>query len=338
MATRPDLWALYRDMLYCRRFEEVVASLWRAGRISGEMHLGTGEEAIVAGVLDHLEEGDALALDHRGTAAMLLHGVDPALLLREMLGRPDGLCRGHGGHMHLFSREHLAASSGIVGASGPAGAGFALAATYLRPGTLAATFFGEGAMNQGMLMESLNLAVVWNLPVLFVCKDNEWAITTQSDTVTGGSLAQRAGSFGMPAAVVEGTDVEAVWRAAGGLIAGIRSGKGPAFLHARCIHLEGHFLGDPLLRTARGQEKRPLGELLRAATRPLGAGLAERVRTLAAVNALVGQMGKDHDFGAADPVHRTRKTLVGDPTRLLALEDEVERQVQHALDDVEPSP
>ena len=153
----PDLWSLYGLMLESRLFEEAIAQLWRDGLISGEMHLGTGEEAVIAGIVSQLREGDALALDHRGTAAMLMRGVDPAAILREVCGHPDGLCGGMGGHMHLFSREHLAASSGIVGAEGPAAAGFALAAQTLSPGAIAVAFFGEGAMNQGMLLESLNL-------------------------------------------------------------------------------------------------------------------------------------------------------------------------------------
>lgn len=156
----PDLWSLYRQMLRSRGFEEVVKDLWEKGEISGEMHLGIGEEAIAAGVVTHLQKGDAMVLDHRSTPPLVVRGVDIVFLLREFLGRADGLCCGMGGHMHLFSPEHLAASSGIVGATGPIGAGFALAAQHLRPQNLAVAFFGEGAMNQGMLMESLNLAVI----------------------------------------------------------------------------------------------------------------------------------------------------------------------------------
>ena len=166
-----DSVALYRKMLTCRRFEEAIAVLWHEGRISGEMHLGIGEEGINAGVLDHLGDDDAVALDHRGTAGMVLRGVDLAAIVKECLGAADGLCGGMGGHMHLFSKGHLAASSGIVGAAGPTACGFALAAQHLRPGTVAAAFFGEAAMNQGMLMEAMNLAAAWELPVLFVCRD-----------------------------------------------------------------------------------------------------------------------------------------------------------------------
>ena len=127
--------------------------------------------------------------------------------------------------------------------AGPTAAGFALSAQYVRPGAIAVAFFGEGAMNQGMLMESLNLAAVWDLPVLFVCKDDGWAITTPSERVTGGDLNERARGLGVPAVDVDGCDVGEVWEAAHSAIARARSGGGPTFLHARCVHVEGHFLG-----------------------------------------------------------------------------------------------
>lgn len=257
----PDLWSLYRQMLRSRRFEEFVKDLWERGKISGEMHLGIGEEAIAAGVVDHLQEGDAMVLDHRGTPPLVARGVDLVVLLREFLGRGDGLCCGMGGHMHLFSPEHLAASSGIVGSSGPLAAGFALAAQCLRPENLAVAFFGEGAMNQGMLVETLNLAVTWKLPVLFVCKDNQWAITTLSHSVTAGNLIDRAEAFGMPAMEIDGTDVEAVWNAAGQGVDRARNGNGPTFLLAHCPRLEGHFLMIGQSRT--DQDRDPLDQIQR---------------------------------------------------------------------------
>jgi pyruvate dehydrogenase E1 component alpha subunit len=253
----PDLSSLYKQMLRSRLYEEAIAKLWRDGLISGEMHLGTGEEAIIAGVVTHLREGDAMALDHRGTSALLMRGVDPLLILRELRGYPDGLCGGMGGHMHLFSKEHLAAASGIVGAEGPTAAGFALSAQYLRPGAIAVAFFGEGAMNQGMLLESMNLASAWNLPVLFVCKDDGWAITTHSKNVTGGKLNERARGLGMPAVEVDGCEVSAVWEAANPAIARARSGQGPTFIHARCVHFEGQKSPSP----SPGHSSSPAGRL-----------------------------------------------------------------------------
>lgn len=331
----PELWSLYALMLKSRLFEESIAKLWHDGLISGEMHLGTGEEAIIAGIVDHLREDDAMALDHRGTAALLMRGVEPVLILRELLGYPDGLCGGLGGHMHLFSKKHLAASSGIVGAAGPTAAGFALAAQHLRPSSVAVAFFGDGAVNQGMLMESMNLASVWNLPVLFVCKDDGWAITTQSDQVTGGTLNERARGFGIPAVEVDGLDVSEVWEAAHKAMESIRSGRGPTFLHARCVHLEKHFLGYQLLRIVRD----PLREmpeiavpLTRSFLRLGGAALHERMAGMKDVlTAVLSTLRDSHGDSANDPVRRARKTLLSDPERLQELEDQIEQEISHVL-------
>lgn len=332
----PDPWSMHALMLRSRLFEEAVARLWEAGLISGEMHLGTGEEAIIAGVVTHLRDDDAMALDHRGTAAMLMRGVEPRLILREMLGLPDGLCSGMGGHMHLFSREHLAASSGIVGAEGPAAAGFALASRHLRPGALAVAFFGEGAMNQGMLMESMNLAAVWELPVLFVCKDDGWSITTRSGAVTPVPVTGRATSLGVPAADVDGRDVSEVWEAAGRAIERIRAGGGPSFLRARCVHLEGHFLGLQSIRVVRDPLRELPGvvaPLTRSFLKLAGAPLRERIAGMGAVIGSVLSTASDPRRDAAnDPVRVSRASLrAKDPARLRRLEDEVAREVADAV-------
>lgn len=331
----PDPWSLYALMVKSRLFEEAVAKLWHEGAISGEMHLGTGEEAIVAGVVAHLREGDAMALDHRATAALLMRGVEPVPILRELLGLEDGLCHGRGGHMHLFSKAHLAASSGIVGATGPAAAGFALAAQHLRPGAIAVAFFGDGAMNQGMLMESLNLAAVWSLPVLFVCKDDGWAITTRKEAVTAGGLATRAGAFGIPTVEVDGTDVSAVWEAAATAIERARSGAGPTFLHARCVHIEGHFLGFQLIRAVRD----PLAEmpaisasLTRSFLHAGGAPLIERVAGVRAVlGAVLSSLRDPRRDPASDPLVKARAALRMDAGRLQEVEQEIERETSKAV-------
>lgn len=331
----PDLWSLYRQMLRSRLFEEAVARLWREGQISGEMHMSVGEEAVVAGVVTQLTEGDAMALDHRGTAPLVMRGVDLVLLLRELLGRPDGLCGGMGGHMHLFSREHLAASSGIVGAAGPTAAGFALAAQRLRPGSLAVAFFGEGAMNQGMLLEAMNLAVVWQLPVLFVCKDNGWCISTRASSTAGGALVERAQGFGMPAVQVDGTDVEAMWQAAQEGMRRACDGGGPTFLHAPCVHLEGHFLGDAMVEIPR----HPVREMLpmvwpvtRSLLRIRGAPLKERLASLRMILTTLVRAGQDLSAAQErDPVDRARCTLSSDPQRLQSLEAEVAFEIAEAL-------
>lgn len=327
-----DLWSLYALMLKSRLYERAIAQLWKDGLISGEMHLGTGEEAVIAGVVSQLRPGDAMALDHRGTAALLMRGVDPVLLLREMLGYPDGLCRGMGGHMHLFSREHLAASSGIIGAAGPAAAGFALAAQCSGSDAIAVAFFGEGAANQGMLMESMNLAAVWNLPVLFVCKDDGWAITTQDSQATRGDLDTRARGLGVPAVAVDGRDVSAVWTAAQAAIETARSGGGPSFLHARCVHFEGHFLGFQLLRMVRDPLREMpgiAGPLTRSFLQPGGAVLRERLAGLRGVLGATLATARDprQDQRASDPLPRAREALQSEPELLRELEDRIEEEV-----------
>ena len=326
-----DLWSLYPLMLKSRLFEEAVAKLWHDGFISGEMHLGTGEEAVVAGVISQMRDGDAMALDHRGTAALLMRGVDPASILGELLGRSSGLCGGRGGHMHLFSREILAASSGIVGSSGPCAAGFALAAQYLNPGSIVVAFFGEGAMNQGMLMESVNLAAVWGLPVLFVCKDDGWSITAQSPKTTGGDLEERARGLGVHSATVDGLDVRKVVEASGPAVERARCGQGPTFLRATCVHLEGHFLGYQLLRAIR-QPGKAMPELAvrlaRSLLKPGGAAVRERVSGVKNVfNAVLSVLRDPRRHSANDPLLKARASLLSDSPRLQRLENKIEQEI-----------
>ncbi|HEY3313071.1 MAG TPA: thiamine pyrophosphate-dependent dehydrogenase E1 component subunit alpha [Anaerolineales bacterium] len=330
----PDLWQLYELMFKSRCFEEAVRQVWKDGMISGEMHLGLGEEAIVAGLVSQLGKDDAMALEHRGTPPLLMRGVDPASLLLEFMGQPAGLCGGMGGHMHLFSEDKLAASSGIVGAAGPAAAGFALAGQMLRPGSVALAFFGDGATSQGMLIESMNLAVVWNLPVIFVCKDNSWAITTPARSAVGGNLLTRAEAFGMKALEIDGADVEAVWTAGNAALKHARGGSGPVFLWAHCVHLEGHFLGDGLLDMVR----RPFYSF-RKRTRPMVKGLFHRhgapgKERFAAMRQMIGVVGSAQDQTASqnDPVARTRKRLATeDPTRLGKLETTIRTEIRQVV-------
>jgi pyruvate dehydrogenase E1 component alpha subunit len=330
----PDLFDLYRLMLRSRLFEQAVIQLWDDGKISGEMHLAIGEEAIAAGVVGQIQHGDALALDHRGTPPLIMRGVDPTLILLEFLGQSEGLCAGMGGHMHLFSRPHLTASSGIVGASAPAAVGFALSARYLRPGKIAVAFFGEGAMNQGMVMESFNLAASWELPVLFICKDNELAITTLSSSVTSGSLIDRAKSFGMNATEIDGSDVLAVWNAAKSALKHARKGDGPSYLHMHCRRPEGHFLGDPLIRIARHpvkEMKELAGPLLKSVTKKKGTSLGQRAGSLRSVSSLLGKTVKSQLFKEKDPLELLRQKIAADKERLKRIEREVKEEIQAAV-------
>lgn len=331
-----ELWSLYALMKKSRLFEQAVTQLWNEGLISGEMHLGTGEEAIIAGVVSQLQTGDAMAVDHRGSAAFLMRGVDPRLILREMLGKSNGLCGGKGGHMHLFSKEHLAATSGIVGAGGPVSVGFGLASNYLRPGSISIAFFGEGAMNQGMLMESIHLASSWQLPVIFVCKDDGWAITTQTKTISAGEIEKGVRWLGADYVQVDGLDVAQVWQAARQCIEKARRGEGPSFLHARCVHLEGHFLGFLLLRLTRNPVKEMPGILIplfRAFLRSGGGTLRERAAGMKMVfSASLATMRDPRQNSMNDPLVRTQAVLKSaDPARLDELEDRIQAEISTIL-------
>lgn len=303
-----QLKALYLQMCRIRWTEQALALLWRRGLVSGEMHLGIGEEAVVAGVVGNLDDRDAMALDYRSTPALVARGVDLTSILLEVVGSPSGLCGGRGGHMHLMSREHLVAASGVVGAPGPLACGFGLAARTKGEGGVAVAFFGDGAVNEGMLMEALNLAAAWRLPVVFVCKDNRWAVTTRSSELTGGGLRRRLGAFGMPLDRVDGRDVESVAAAAARAVARGRAGRGPTVLLASCPRPEGHFLGDPLVRLTS-----TVGELA-AEVRPLVAGLVVRpgaplAQRLSAVKGIGGR-------AAAVAIHAPART--SDPLRRAA--------------------
>ncbi len=326
-----DKWSLYSLMQRSRRFEEAVKQLWDEGLISGEMHMGTGEEAVIAGVVSQLLPGDALAVDHRGSAAFLMRGVDPVALLRELLGCDDGLCGGQGGHMHLFSKEHLAASSGIVGAEGPAAVGFALAAQHLRPGAIAVAFFGEGALNQGMLMESIKLASEWQLPVLFVCKDDGWAVTTRSGEGEAAAMEQRVRGLGARFFNVDGLDVTQVWEAAHVAVQWLRSGSGPAFLRARCVHLHAHYLGYALQRARRTPLKN-FPPVLRAFLHPRGAPLRERWKGLRfAMDTLQNDARDPRRLPENDPVRRLRASLSSEAARLDELDGYIEAEISAAV-------
>jgi len=238
--------------------------------------------------------------------------------------------------MHMYSKEKLAASSGIVGAAGPTACGFALAAQHLRPGKVAVAFFGEAAMNQGMLMEAMNLAAVWELPVLFVCRDNGISITTATPSVTGGDLGERARGLGVTARAVDGTDVEIVWRAAGEMVDRARDGRGPAFLRATCVRPEGHFLGDPLIRIVRKPlvELKPrVNPLTSAVVSSEGAQMTQRAASLGKIVSMLGRTARTQLGSAHDPVSRLRKRLTVTSEALAALEREVEARVNGAVED-----
>lgn len=307
--------AAYRMMLRMRLVEEAIVAAWHDGLVPGEYHSGIGEEAINTGVILHLRADDSVAADHRNTAPFLGRGADPRSLVLEVLGSEQGMNRGWAGHMHLLDPDLRAAADGIVGASAPLAVGNAIAHARLRPGHVAVSFHGEAAMNQGMLMEAYNLAVAWRLPVVFVCRDNRWSITTHSADVTGGSLLQRARSFGLAVESVDGARVEQVHAAVGRLIGRARAGGGPGFLHATCHRPGGHFEGDPILRLLqdpRGQAAE-LGPGIASGTRSTAGGTAgDRARALGQLARRGGQAAREWALpSGTEPLSHGRALLDG---------------------------
>ena len=331
-----EITGLYRQMLRARSYELAVEDLWHRGLIAGEMHLGTGEEAVAAGVVSLLGEGDGLALTHRCSPALVVRGVPVLAMLRELLGCADGLCGGRGGHMHLFSKEHLAATSGIVGASLPTAAGFALANSRLRANKVAVAFTGTGAMNSGMALETLNLAVAWSLPLIVVCIDNGWAITTTSKAVTGGGHVERARAFGLRADSVDGRDVRAVHKTAGRLIDFSRRGKGPTFLLATCPRLDGHFLGDPLLRMSRkpvAEGKGTFARVISSAASRGGGGLRDRAGGMTSMMSVMAKARRGPvREQRGDPMLGARKARRQHGSELDRIDSEVAAEIESAVE------
>ncbi|HEY7004679.1 MAG TPA: thiamine pyrophosphate-dependent dehydrogenase E1 component subunit alpha [Gaiellaceae bacterium] len=233
-------------MIRIRLFEESLAELYRRGQLVGVVHLSVGQEATAAGVCSALRDGDQITSTHRGHHHMLARGLDPQRMFAEILGRSGGYCSGKGGSMHVSApAEGAVGANGIVGGGIPHAVGLAFAAKQLGRDAVAVAFFGDGAANQGVLFESLNLAALWQAPVIFVCENNGYTEFTPTDAVTAGeSIASRAVGFGIPVAAVDGDDVADVYGAAGQAIESARAGGGPSFIESRTHRWRGHHEGE----------------------------------------------------------------------------------------------
>lgn len=233
-------------MLRIRRFEEKCAQLYGQMKIRGFMHLYIGEEAIAAGVMPQLSADDAIVATYREHGHALLRGVSMRSILAEMYGKQEGCCRGHGGSMHLFdAATHFYGGNAIVAGGLPLAIGLALADKMQSKKNVTACFFGEGAVAEGEFHESLNLAALWQLPVLFLCENNLYAMgTALSRSESEIDIHKKAGSYNINAAVVDGMDVSGVDAAARAAIAAIRSGAGPQFLELRTYRFRAHSMFD----------------------------------------------------------------------------------------------
>ncbi|WP_458190518.1 thiamine pyrophosphate-dependent dehydrogenase E1 component subunit alpha [Haladaptatus sp. NG-WS-4] len=246
---------MYEQMVTARHYEERLQEEYlegkqpafdiSAGPIPGELHLAAGHEASAAGVCAHLHDEDTVTAPHRPHHVAIAKGVDLKRMTAEIFGRETGLCRGKGGHMHLFDPEVNFTCSGIIAEGCPPAVGAALAAKKRNTDDVAVAFLGEGAIDQGGFLESLNLASVHDLPVVFVVEDNDWAISMPKERITDvENGAQRADGFGLPGVRVDYDDAVAVYDAAEDAVGRARAGNGPTLLEVQVHRRMGHFMGD----------------------------------------------------------------------------------------------
>ena len=253
--SKDKLLRAYRMMKTIREFEERVHVEFATGDLPGFVHLYAGEEAAGTGIMMHLHQEDYISSTHRGHGHCIAKGVDVKGMVAELYGRSSGTCHGKGGSMHIADLDMgMMGANGILGAGAPLACGAALASKYKKDGSVGISFLGDGASNAGNFLESLNLAAVWDLPVIFVVENNGYAQATSRDyAVAVDSYVDRALGFGMPGVTVDGTDFFAVYEAAGEIISRARDGGGPSLLECNMIRFYGHFEGDA--QTYRGSDE-----------------------------------------------------------------------------------
>lgn len=245
--SKSELTAFYRDMLLIRRFEEKAGQLYGMGQIAGFCHLYIGQEAVVIGARAGMKEGDQMITGYRDHGHMLACGMEARGVMAELTGRSGGYSRGKGGSMHMFSTEkHFYGGHGIVGAQVPIGAGLGFANKYKENGNVSLAFFGDGASNQGQVYETFNMAKLWDLPVVFVIENNQYAMGTSVERSSAETeLYKRGSSFEIEGMQVDGMNVLEVRDAAKKAIKHARDGKGPMILEMKTYRYRGHSMSDP---------------------------------------------------------------------------------------------
>jgi pyruvate dehydrogenase E1 component alpha subunit len=304
-----ELIGFYRDMLLIRRFEERAGQMYGMGLIGGFCHLYIGQEAVVVGMQAALKEGDTIITSYRDHGHMLACGMDPKGVMAELTGRRTGYSHGKGGSMHMFSRDkNFFGGHGIVGAQVPIGTGLGFAHRYRDDGFISITYLGDGAINQGQVAESLNMAALWKLPVVYVIENNRYGMGTAIGRATARTdLFHRGTPYGIPGEQVDGMNVLAVHEAGLAAAEHARSGQGPLILEMLTYRYRGHSMSDPAKYRTRDE---------------------------------VDRMRAEHD-----PIDQARRRLVeggADEAALKAIEAEVRSRVveaaQFAQDSREPDP
>lgn len=309
-AGRPSdeqLLGMLRFMLRIRRFEEKLAALFKRGRLPGFVHLYIGEEASAVGVCSALRADDRITSTHRGHGHLIAKGADLSRMMAELLGRRDGYCKGKGGSMHIVDFQlGIMGTNGIVGGGIPIAVGAGWADRQLGRDSVTVCFFGDGASNQGVFLEGMNLAALWRLPVIFVCENNQYTEWTPTVKLTAGRIADRGLALGIPGAQLDGNDVLAVYAAASRAVARARAGEGPTVLETMTYRWHGHNEGEEVF----SGKYRPDSEIA--------------------------------EWKARDPIARLRERLlqweVADEGTVAAIEQDETERVEAALGFAEQSP
>lgn len=240
-----ELIGLYAKMVRIRAVEERLLDVFSKGEIPGFLHVCIGQEATPIAISSHLKETDYLAITHRGHGHALAKGIDLKLFMAELFGKKNGVCRGRAGSLHLADHKiGILGANGIVGGGIPVATGAALAAKYKKTGQVVVCVFGEGATGAGVFHESLNMASLWNLPIVYVCENNSWAeLTPQKVHMPVEGVAVRAAGYKMPGSSIP-NEFFKIFEEAGKAIDRARTGKGPSLLEVKSNRWEGHFVGD----------------------------------------------------------------------------------------------
>jgi len=311
------LLSMYENAVTARHYEERLQEVYlegkqpafdiSAGTIPGELHLAAGHEAAAAGVCAHLREEDTVTAPHRPHHVAIAKGVDLRRMTAEILGRETGLCKGKGGHMHLFDPDVNFACSGIIAQGCPPAVGAAMAADKRNEDSVAVAYLGEGAVDQGAFLESLNLAAVQDLPVVFVVEDNDWAISMPQERVTDvNTPAGRADGFDMPGVRVDHDDAVAVYEAARDAVGRARNGNGPTLLDVQVHRRMGHFMGD-------AEGYRPDEDSERAQRLDAIERLAEDLREHGVEDAELNEIREDAEERVEDAIEWARDQPEPDP-------------------------
>ena len=250
-----ELINLYKQMLLIRRFEEKAGQLYGMGSIGGFCHLYIGQEAVVVGMQSVSIFGDSVITSYRDHGHMIACGMDPKGVMAELTGRESGYSKGKGGSMHMFSKEkNFYGGHGIVGAQVPIGVGLAFSHKYKNDGYVSMTYLGDGAVNQGQVYESFNMAALWKLPVVFIIENNKYGMGTSVNRASAGrSLAERGKAYGIPGIEVDGMNVFSVREAGREALDYARNGKGPFILEMKTYRYRGHSMSDPAKYRARSE-------------------------------------------------------------------------------------